>query len=131
MAEVGSTLSVLNVPEDVIKEVMTMLEENADALEQRKLNPIAGDAFGASSTGSQLAFDARLAQKVASKEIIEMVAGLRGYSQNIQKFADDVKDTDESNAATLKAFEAATEKVAQPTFSPSGQVPPAPEGGDN
>ena len=131
LADVGATLGVLNVPEDVIREVMTMLEENADALEERKPGPINGSAFGGSSWGSQLGLDAGRAQRVASKEILEMVAGLRGYSQNIGKFAEDVTETDAANATTLAGFQAATECVASPTFSSPGQCTLPTDGGDN
>ena len=130
LADVGSTLGVLNVPEDVIRDVMTMLEENADALEERNPNPINGAVFGGSSWGSQLGLDAGRAQKVASKEILEMVAGLRGYSQSIEKFREEVTEADASNASTMAQFQAATECVASPTFSSPGQCTVPTDGGE-
>ena len=130
MAEVGATLGVLNVPEQTIKDVMKMLEENADALENKNVNPINANAFGQSSWGSQLGFDAGLAQKVVAKEVLEMVAGLRGYSQNIQRFAEDVTETDEESRVTLQGLQASTECVASPTFDAPGQCT-LPTGGDS
>lgn len=121
MADVGATLSVLNVPEQTITEVMKMLQENADSLEEQNLNPINKHAFGQSSWGSQLGFDAGLAQQVVAKEVLEMVAGLRGYRQNIQKFAEDVTETDEDSRVTLQGLQASTECVASPTFDAPGQ----------
>lgn len=114
MAEVYGTLKVLNLPEDVIDEVMKMLDENADALEKRNVHPISGDVFGPSSWGSQLGFDAGLAQDVVTKAVVEMVEGLRGYHTGLKTFVDDVKDTDESNAATLRALENSTHQVDTP-----------------
>ncbi|WP_248583100.1 hypothetical protein [Nocardioides sp. InS609-2] len=128
MAEVYGTLKDLNLPEDVIDEVMKMLDENADALEKRNVHPISEDVFGSSSWGSQLGFDAGLAQDVVAKAVVEMVAGLRGYHDGLKTFVDDVKDTDESNAATLKALELSTQHVDTPALTLHARSTPAPEG---
>ena len=131
MADIGATLATLNLPEDVIREVMQMLEENASALEQAPLNPIGDSVFGASSWGSQLAFDANLAQQEASKEIMQQVAGLRGYRDSMAKFAEDVTATDESNAEAMARMQAATSCVAAPTFSAPAQCTLPTEGSDS
>ncbi len=129
MAEVYGTLKDLNLAEDVIDDVMKMLDENADALETRNVQPISGDVFGPSGWGSQLGFDAGLAQDVVTKAVIDMVKGLRGYRDGLKTFVDDVKDTDESNAATLKSLEVSTMHVDTPELTlPAGGT--TTDGGD-
>jgi hypothetical protein len=59
------------------------------------------------------------------------VAGLRGYRESMAAFADDVKDTDESNAATMARVQAATTCVASPTFSSPDQCTLPTERGDS
>lgn len=129
-ADIGSTLSVLKVPEDVIHTVMTMLEENAVELEKHLPKPMDDDAFGPSSWGSQLGFDAGLAQKVVLKEVPEMIAGLRGYTDNLKHFVDDTSETDGREAATMAKIAAATECVGTPTFNDDPGQCTVPTGGE-
>lgn len=130
MSEVYGTLKVLNLPEDVIDEVMKMLDENADALEKRNVHPIPADVFGSSSWGNQLGFDAGLAQDVVTKAVVEMVDGLRGYHDGLKIFADDVKDTDETNAAALRALELSTQQVDTPELQVPTDGPSTTTGGN-
>ncbi|MBA3780365.1 MAG: hypothetical protein H0X12_00715 [Nocardioides sp.] len=110
-----------------------MLEKNATELEANIPEPITGDSFGQSSWGSQLGFDAGLAQQVVIKEVPEMVAGLRGYTDNLRLFVDDATETDVREADTINKFTAATECVGTPSFSDPGQcqVPTDTEGEDS
>ncbi len=131
LAEVYGTLTALNVQEDVIRDVMRMLETHATQLEARNVPEINKDAFGQSSWGAQLGFDAGLAQETVRQEVLDMVAGLRGYSQNLEQFAAEVTETDTDSATTLKSFQLATDCVAAPTFSSPGQCTLPTDGGDS
>lgn len=85
----------LNLPEDVIQDVMQMLETDATNLQAKNIGPIKGANFGPASRGVELGHHSGLAQQIVRDAINDMVTGLRGYSSNIEEFRNDVATTDE------------------------------------
>jgi hypothetical protein len=108
-------LGELGLPEDLIEDVRGMLGRNAEDLESNNVGPI-GDVFGGSDAGGQLTHHSSVAQQHVAKAVLQMAAGLRGYRENLAGFADDVSDTDVSNATALNNIAASTACVAAPSF---------------
>jgi hypothetical protein len=112
-----NTLTGLNVNEDAITQIMSMLGETANDLAAKPVAGVSSSWFGHSHTGGhRLATNTSMAHQAVVEEMEKLVAGLRGYRDNIKKFADDVTDVDADAAAVMAGVETATACVAAPTF---------------
>lgn len=112
-----NTLTGLNVNEDAITQIMSMLGETADDLAANPVPGVGSSWFGSSHTGGhRLATNTSMAHRAVVDEMEKLVAGLRGYRENIKKFADDVTDVDADSAAVMSGIATSTACVATPTF---------------
>lgn len=94
-----NTLVSLAVEESVIKDIMTMLSTQEDALSSHPPSEVQSTWFGGSHTGGhRLAANASQASAIVESEMKNLIKGLRQHRESIQMFADDIKDTDESAA---------------------------------
>lgn len=103
MFSVASFLEELNLPELEIRMIMSMLDEYADELHSGNVRPVDAGIFGASQTGGQLGYHADTARRHVAEAVLDMVAGLRGYRDNLGRFAEDVVVQDEDAGARLTA----------------------------
>lgn len=109
-------LGTLGLPDDLIEEVRGMLASRATALEAAEPSPI-GDVFGGSAQGAILGRHASLAQRHVAEAVLEMVAGLRGYRDELGAHQARMGDTDTQGAADLRRIEQATACVAATSFA--------------
>ena len=107
-----NALVSLSVEEELIAEIMSMLDTSADDLEATPTAAIDGSWFGGSHTGGhRLAANTHLAQQAVEEEMSKLVAALRGYRENIEIFADDVRDTDETIATSMAGIRRSADSV--------------------
>ncbi len=93
------TLVSLSVEESVITEIMTMLSNQEDTLASHPPYDVQPTWFGGShSGGTRLATNASQASSIVESEMKNLIKGLRQHRESVAMFADDVRDTDESNA---------------------------------
>jgi hypothetical protein len=108
-------LGELGLPDDLIEDVRGMLGRNAQDLESNNVSPI-GSVFGGSDAGALLGHHSGVAQRHVAEAVLQMAAGLRGYRDNLADFAEDLGDTDASNATALTSLATSTACVAAPNF---------------
>lgn len=123
-------LETLGLPEDLIADVRSMLNERAELLEASKPSPI-GEVFGGSPAGAQLSHHAALARQHVADAVLQMAAGLRGFREELGSHEARMDYTDTQSAADLKRIEEAAACVAPSDFSTNTRCPlPTSEGDD-
>lgn len=122
-------LETLGLPDDLIADVRSMLNERAEALEAAKPTPI-GAVFGGSSAGGELSHHASLARQHVADAVLQMAAGLRGFREELGSHEARMDYTDTQNSVDLKKIEAAAACVAPTNFSTNTQCT-LPTGGDD
>ena len=122
-------LETLGLPEDLIADVRSMLNERAEALEAAKPTPI-GAVFGGSPAGAELSHHAALARKHVADAVLQMAAGLRTFREELGSHEARMDYTDTQSAVDLKKIEAAAACVAPTDFSANTQCT-LPTGGDD
>ncbi|WP_243056845.1 hypothetical protein [Nocardioides sp. SR21] len=123
-------LETLGLPEDLIADVRSMLNERAEALEAVKPTPI-GEVFGGSPAGSQLSHHAALARQHVADAVLQMAAGLRGFREELGSHEARMDYTDTQSAVDLKKIEEAAACVAPADFSANNQCTLPTAGGDD
>ena len=107
-----------------IEEIMTMLDAEAETMDSGKPLDVDGSWFGGSSTGGhRLATNTAMAHQAIVDEMKAMVAGLRGYRDNIRLWAQDLTDVDQDSATVMTGFETAAGCVTSPTFDTQCTLP--------
>lgn len=122
-------LETLGLPDDLIADVRSMLNERAEALESAKPTPI-GAVFGGSPAGGELSHHAALARQHVADAVLQMAAGLRGFREELGSHETRMDYTDTQNAVDLKKIEEAASCVAPTDFSTNTQCT-LPTGGDD
>ncbi|MFC5493904.1 hypothetical protein [Nocardioides caricicola] len=123
-------LETLGLPEDLIADVRSMLNQRAAALEAVKPTPI-GEVFGGSPAGSQLSHHTALAREHVAEAVLQMAAGLRGFRDELGSHEARMDYTDTQSAVDLKKIEAAAACVAPTDFSANNQCTLPTSGGDD
>lgn len=123
-------LETLGLPEDLIADVRSMLNERAEVLEASKPSPI-GEVFGGSPAGAQLSHHAALARQHVADAVLQMAAGLRGFRDELGSHEARMDYTDTQSAADLKKIEEAAACVAPTDFSTNTQCTLPTSGGDD
>lgn len=112
------TLVSLSVDDSVIEKIMSMLHDQETELTNNPLPKLQQTWFGGSYTGGvRLATNATQASTVVEIELANLVDGLRQYRESIKAFADDVRDTDESNALSMARIQNAANCVDGDTIT--------------
>lgn len=107
-----------------IDDIMTMLNAEAETMDAGKPVDVDGAWFGGSSTGGhRLATNTTMAHQAIVDEMKAMIAGLRGYRDNIRLWAEDLTDADQTSATVLTGFETAAGCVTSPTFDTQCTLP--------
>lgn len=115
MYDALGVLGVLGLPESLIEEVRGMLSTAADDLEGAEPGTI-GDVFGGSEAGGQLSHHAAIARRHVAEAVLQMAAGLRGYSTELAQHAERVTTTDVQAGVDLTRINGATACVAPASF---------------
>jgi hypothetical protein len=113
-ADVGLVTTVmrgLNVDEDLINDIVTLLNSNSDDLLGTTVTPVEPGQFGGSATGHRFGVNAQMAHQEAEQEFQKLADSLRGYSEAIKLWADDVRDVDGSTNAEMTMRAAALAQV--------------------
>jgi hypothetical protein len=121
-------LTILGLPEALVKSCRDMLEENALSIHDGKPSNVGGAVFGPSPSGQLLEHDTSVAHQHVADALQQMVAGLRGYADNLDAFAKNVTETDLQAAADLtptrkRELDLATNNLAAPNFHNPGNQP--------
>lgn len=130
VADVGSTLNDLSVDPEVIRQIMAMLDTGSEALGSTPLQDIPAGAFGPAPAAVELAVNTAKAHAKVAKAMVEMVQGLRGFSQSLEKFRQEALAADDTSAADLQALQTATACVASPSIADAGSGSCTLSGGD-
>ena len=114
-------LTILGLPEALVSSCRDMLEENASSIHDGKPTNVAAGVFGGSDAGQLMEHHTTIAHRHVADALQEMVAGLRGYAENLNGFAKDVSETDLQAAADLtpsrkRELDLATDNLAAPDF---------------
>jgi hypothetical protein len=122
IAEVGATLNDLAVDPDVIRDIVDILNSGADDLGASPVHDVAHGSFGPGGDASDLSLNAAKAHRHVQEAMDDMVAGLRGYRNNIKDFAEHAHVVDDDaavrlNAHTRQVLAVSTTCVATPDFS--------------
>ncbi|WP_232677698.1 hypothetical protein [Nocardioides sp. R-C-SC26] len=104
-------LRQLQVREDHIRAIVKLLQSGQDNLTGSEPVDVSKPAFGASDTGQRLALNTSVAHRKVQEAIVEMIAGLRGFEENVHEFHASVLDTDANAGADLNNTAARVESV--------------------
>lgn len=114
---------------ETIDEIMTMLDAEADSVHEGQPAEVDASWFGGSATGGhRLATNTTMAHQAIVEEMKDMVAGLRGYRDNIRLWAQDLTGADQDTATVLTGIETAAACVTSPTFDSQCALPTEGEG---
>lgn len=137
-AEVSGTVSTvlneLDVPQDVVDKVISLVEDFASELQTNvnsRLPNVASAAYGSSSLGLELARQNRLAHAFVLQEVLQLIENLTGLSTGLLDFTKRITEADTNTAAELRKLERAADGLASTTY---GAAPPPtyprPDGSD-
>lgn len=115
MVFVEEFLGSIGVEEQAISRIMALLDESATALDGAKPGELSPAAFGGSEKGAALGADTSLAHQHVVAAINELVAGMKGYRINVDKWRGDMAFTDEDagdSFARLQGSAAGTQLLA-------------------
>lgn len=114
MADIGlvaNALTALHVDPDLVAEVTEMLLDNSDDLESRVVTDVAPGWFGGSSNAHRIGVNTTMAHQAVEEEFQKLADALRGYSDAITQWANEVRDVDGSSTAEVSRRQAALEQV--------------------
>lgn len=115
---------------ETIDDIMAMLSRDATSMSTSRGNvtPVGEGSFGQSASGSfRLATNATMAHEALRDELLNMVAGLRGYRDAIRSWADDMTTVDTDAVTFNTTVESAAVCVTAPPID-SNQCTLPPEG---
>lgn len=90
-------LSEINVEEWVIRDIVTILEDNASDLHRGHPATLPTSCLGGSPAGGTLGHHTSVAHQHVVEAMEQMAVGLRGYMFNVQRFHKDMTFTDEDS----------------------------------
>lgn len=114
MADIGlvaNALTALNVDQDIVDEVTSMLLDNADNLKSHIVTDVAPGWFGSSGNAHRIGVNTRMAHQAVEEEFQKLADSLRGYSDAINLWANEVRDVDGTSNAEMLMRQAALEQV--------------------
>lgn len=104
MVFVDEFLGSIGVEQETINKIMSILEESAQELDGGKPGDVRHGAFGGSEKGVALGGDTSLAHQHVVDAMTELVAGMKGYRVNVDKWQGDMSFTDEDAGVRLQAI---------------------------
>lgn len=116
---------------ETVSDVMTLLSQRATSVHGAVPPGVAESWFGDSATGGhRLATNTTMAHDAIVAEMTALVAGLRGYRQNIQQWVDDMQEVDQDSTTLMRNIELAADCTTAPTFDAQCTLPVDPAGED-
>ena len=122
MTYVDEFLGSIGVDDDTITKIMQYLDEYAEALHSGRLRQVPESAFGGSPAGSELGSNATLAHQHVAQAITELVAGIKGFSDNLHQAKVDRIQTDEGVGAVLQSLDKTNACTTGTDFSATPQT---------
>lgn len=102
---------------ETVSDVMDLLSERAESVHTAVPPAVAESWFGSSESGGhRLATNTTMAHDAIVKEMNALVAGLRGYRENIKLWADDLQQVDHDSTALMRNLELSADCTTAPTF---------------
>ncbi|RYC12509.1 hypothetical protein [Nocardioides zhouii] len=114
MADIGlvaNALTALNVDPDLVAEVTEMLLDNSDDLKSHIVTDVAPGWFGGSSNAHRIGVNTKMAHQAVEEEFQKLADSLRGYSEAINLWANEVRDVDGTSNAEMVQRQTALEQV--------------------
>jgi hypothetical protein len=99
-------LDELGLPPDVLAQIKKMLATSQDGLSQSKPVDLDSSVFGDSWSGGALGGNTSIAHKHVVQAIQDMVTGLSGYQENVERFETGVRRADEDSHTDFTRIEA-------------------------
>lgn len=109
---VANAMTVLNAPPDLIKQVVTLLENNSEQLGSQVVTAVSPGWFGGSTTGHRFGVNTTMAHQAVEEEFQKLADSLREYSSAIMQWAEEVRDVDGTTDAEMTMRTAALEQVS-------------------
>ena len=139
MSFLDDVLTVGGVHQDDITRLEQILDQYATGLHQGRPHQPTVAMFGGSASGADLDLQTMRAYEHVRTAVDELVLGLQGYRDNIQKFARDYDDTDGGvqgdlvvRKQTLESIKAIEVCTAPTDFhNKNACAPPTSEGSDD
>jgi hypothetical protein len=126
---VADILTEIAVDEETVKNIVLILEENAQALQEGHPGSLNAAYLGGSDAASTLGYHTSLAHQHVVKAMEQMVAGLTGYRENILKFHKELSNADDASASSTAT--GATRVDAIPSMPQASACTTAPNVQDN
>jgi hypothetical protein len=117
---VGAAIGILNelqIRKEDVERIAKMLTSFSETVQEGVPAPIGLLSFGESSAGTQLGHHTSIANRHVREAMLEMVAGLNVYRDNVQAVAQDFFSVDDDIEATMNSITTATSCVAPTTFT--------------
>jgi hypothetical protein len=114
MADIGlvaNAMTALNVDPDLVAEVTEMLLDNSDDLKSQIVTDVAPGWFGGSGNAHRIGVNTKMAHQAVEEEFQKLADSLRGYSDAITQWANEVRDVDGTSNAEMMMRQAALEQV--------------------
>ncbi len=114
MADIGlvaNALTALNVDPDIVADVTDMLLDNSDELRSQIVTDVSPGWFGGSGTAHRIGVNTKMAHQAVEEEFQKLADSLRGYSDAINQWANEVRDVDGTSNAEMMMRQAALEQV--------------------
>jgi len=114
-AGVTKTFDELKLDRRVTKDIVQLLEENADQLREGHFQRRDVDTawFGPCATGQYVGLHTGLAHRALANSILEAVAALQDIKRGINKFEREIDDIDANSAALSQALIKRTERAVE------------------
>jgi hypothetical protein len=98
-------LDELGLPPDVLAQIKKMLALSQDGLSRSKPVDLDSAVFGDSWSGGALGGNTSIAHKHVVQAIQDMVTGLSGYQENVERFETGVRRADEDSHTDFTRIE--------------------------
>ncbi len=124
---VRSTLNTVNVPPDVIEEIVAIIESTSGDLKSDSLQPVTGTWFGDSSSGQTLGIHTDKAHLKLSNAVLEAVSGLQATGEAMETFNKEISQADADSDEVARVLLHRTQ-TAIDSMDGDRHTPPTPSG---
>lgn len=101
---VATFLDAIEVDSETVGQIVQILNQGADGLDGRVFEPVPGDAFGASNTGSQLGYHTGLAHQKVTEAMNQMMDDLLNIEDKVLSYQKSQEYNDDMTRVTLENF---------------------------
>lgn len=108
---VTNAMTALNFEPELIDEIVLLLTDNSDSLGTQVVTAVGPGWFGGSTNGHRIGVNTQMAHQAVEEEFQKLADSLRGYSDAITQWANEVRDVDGTTNAEMTMRQAALEQV--------------------